>query len=133
MDEQLAKTIGATTRAARKALGVTQAEAAERVGISSEFYARIERGKTLPSVDTLVKMAQKLQVTADGLLGLADVPLRPTSPDRPAENKTVRHLARRLKNASPSTLRLINSLLREIETAKATRRRTRRKSTSRIS
>ena len=65
MDENLAKKIGVAARASRTALGLTQADAAERVGITSEFYARIERGQTLPSVPTLAAIADALGVSAD--------------------------------------------------------------------
>lgn len=70
MDDHLAKTIGSAARSARLARGLTQEDAADIVGVSLEFYARIERGKTLPSVPTLLRLAAALGVSADVLLGL---------------------------------------------------------------
>lgn len=69
MDKQLAKSIGAAARRARKALELTQEDAAERIGVSVEFYARIERGNSLPSVPTFVRIANSLGVSADTLIG----------------------------------------------------------------
>lgn len=66
---ELKSLIGPRMRAARKVLGITQEDAAETIGISAEFYARMERGHALPSVGTLAKMAAALQVTVDHLFG----------------------------------------------------------------
>lgn len=67
---ELQRHLGGCIRAARKALGLTQAQAAARVHVSAEFYARIERGRALPSVETLAMMVDGLGVSADRLLGL---------------------------------------------------------------
>lgn len=124
MDKDLAETIGAAARAARTALKLTQEDAAERVGISAEFYARIERGNALPSVPTLARISTALGVSADTLLGRAVIrqqeamakeePARwsaPSSSDAPE----IRRLLRRLRNASPATLRLVTLLVKELE------------------
>lgn len=66
--QELAKQIGKRAREARDALQLTQAEVAERVGIATEVYGRLERGKMMPSVGTLVHLVRVLGVTADQLL-----------------------------------------------------------------
>lgn len=117
MDAELAKAIGAAARVARTRLGLSQADAAERAGISSEFYARIERGGTLPSTPTLVAMADALQVSADVLLGRRRGPIRrPTrqAADEP-ESREFRRLLRRARKANPKTLRLLNLVAGAIE------------------
>jgi len=53
---------------------VSQEVVLDLAEVSVEFYARIERGKTLPSVPTLLRLATALRVSADVLLGLARVP-----------------------------------------------------------
>jgi transcriptional regulator with XRE-family HTH domain len=117
MDDHLAKTIGSAARSARLARGLTQEDAADAVGVSLEFYARIERGKTLPSVPTLLRIAVALHVSADILLGLDRLPeagragLR--SSDPPAA--TARKLLRRILRARPSTVRIVTLLLREVD------------------
>ena len=44
-----------SARAARTALGLSQADVAEKLGLSLEFVGRIERGVALPSVPTLFR------------------------------------------------------------------------------
>lgn len=124
MDKDLAESIGAAARAARNALKLTQEDAAERIGISAEFYARIERGNALPSVPTLARISTVLGVSADTLLGRAavreaqqSVQQQPSrwSATSPADAPEIRRLARRLRKATPATLRLVSLLIKELE------------------
>lgn len=110
MQTHLATTIGERTRSARKKLGLTQADAAEKIGISTEFYARIERGGTMPSVPTLVEIATALETSADELLGLSRGEVRAgvhREPRARPESVEMRRLFRRLRGAPPGTLRLM--------------------------
>ena len=66
----LALAIGKQARAARTFLNLTQEQAAERIGVSTDFYARMERGKALPSLVTFYRMTQALQIDANSLLEL---------------------------------------------------------------
>ena len=54
-------------RRARKAAGMTQADLAEKLGISTSFLGHIERGTRKASLDTLVKMANEMGVSLDSL------------------------------------------------------------------
>ena len=65
--------MGSRARRVRLARGFIQEEVAERVGVSAEFYARIERGHALPSVRTFCRLVAILDVSADSLLGLEDL------------------------------------------------------------
>jgi transcriptional regulator with XRE-family HTH domain len=117
MDDKLAKTIGDAARVARHTRKLTQEDAADAVGVSSEFYARIERGRTLPSVPTLVRLAGALHVSADVLLGidrLSEAARARLVPDSSA-TPLARKLLRRLLRANPSAMRLVSLLLRELE------------------
>ncbi len=49
-------------------MGFSQAELAERVSVSTEFVSRMERGKTLPSLETFVRLRDVLGCSADDLL-----------------------------------------------------------------
>jgi len=115
MDDVLAKKIGGAARAARTRLGWSQVDAAEQAGISSEFYARIERGRTLPATPTLLAMANALGVSADVLLGRSTAPRR--SPAAPPDlgSPEFRRLLRRLRAARPKTLRLLSRIAAAIE------------------
>lgn len=125
MDKELAKSIGAAAREARRALELTQEDAAERIGVSAEFYARIERGNALPSVPTFARIAAALGISADALLGLRQVDDEPerdvdsqpawASASPPSDSPEIRRLVRRLRKASPATLRLVTMLVKELE------------------
>jgi transcriptional regulator with XRE-family HTH domain len=55
-----------TTR--RRALGLTQAQVAERLSLDTETVSRFERGKHLPSLTTLERLAGLLLTTVGELL-----------------------------------------------------------------
>jgi transcriptional regulator with XRE-family HTH domain len=60
--------IGHRVRGARKALGLKQQELADEVEVTPQHISRIELGQAAPSVQTLLKLGQRLGVTADYLL-----------------------------------------------------------------
>ncbi|WP_309896975.1 helix-turn-helix transcriptional regulator [Archangium sp.] len=70
MDEKLQRLLGDAARAARLRLGLTQAEVAQKVGLGSSVYGRIERGMMMPSVPTLRRMCVALELASDVLLSL---------------------------------------------------------------
>ncbi|WP_233104095.1 helix-turn-helix transcriptional regulator [Haliangium ochraceum] len=117
--------MGRTMRRARTAQGLTQERAAERIGVSVEFYARIERGNAHPSVPTLYRIASAFEVSADALIGLdqaaaaAPVSLADLHPDDPPP---VRRAMSRLREAPPTTRRLVEMLLKECERREGARR-----------
>ena len=122
MDQGLAQSIGKAARAARGSLKLTQEDAAERIGVSVEFYSRIERGTALPSLTTFVRMAVVLNVRADVMIGLEKAGNEQVlSPEllstEQEERPEIRRLLRRLRRASPGTLRIITTLLKEMERA----------------
>lgn len=55
-------------QARRKMLKLTQAALAERLGVDTETLSRFERGKHLPSLTTLDRLATILETTASELL-----------------------------------------------------------------
>ena len=124
MDKALAESIGRAARKARRSLKLTQEDTAERIGVSAEFYARIERGHALPSVPTLVRICAALGVRPDILLNQSIVVAgdgigadtkseleAPVSADAPE----IRRVIRRLRKASPDALRLVTMVLKEVE------------------
>ncbi len=117
MDTVLAHKIGSAARIARARLGLSQADAAERAGISGEFYARIERGGTLPSAPTLVALADALEVPTDVLVGRTGA--RPSAKvarevASAQDSPEVRRLLRRVRRAAPRVVRLLNLLAAEL-------------------
>lgn len=61
-------TVGNNLYSARKARGYTQAELAEKAGLSDRTYADIERGSVNMRVDTLIKICKALHITPDDIL-----------------------------------------------------------------
>jgi transcriptional regulator with XRE-family HTH domain len=109
MDSKLAADLGTVARAARTRAGLTQADVAERVGVASEVYGRLERGHMLPSVVTLRKLCLTLNVTADELLALRAPGHRASEQTETyGEPPEVRLLMRRLKHLDHKRLRLVS-------------------------
>ncbi len=62
------KSLGENIRKYRKAKGYTLEQLAELLDVSTTFIGQIERAKGIPSLETLVKIANTLEVSADTLL-----------------------------------------------------------------
>lgn len=60
---------------ARLNKGLSQKEVAEKVGVAKSTYSLYESGNREPNVNTIKKIADTLEVSADLLLGIDDVPL----------------------------------------------------------
>lgn len=62
------KDIGKRIRAARDKREQTQEEVAKASGITTSYYARIERGEENPSLDVLRKIAATLKIKSSEIL-----------------------------------------------------------------
>ncbi|MBR4040627.1 MAG: helix-turn-helix transcriptional regulator [Clostridia bacterium] len=60
--------IGKHVRAYRRERHMTQEILAERTGISKQFLSSLERGKGIPSVQTLMSLCNALELTPNDLL-----------------------------------------------------------------
>ena len=60
--------IGNKILAFRKAMGLTQAEVAEKAGLADRTYADIERGNVNMRIETLLKICDALGITPDAVL-----------------------------------------------------------------
>ncbi len=67
--------IGNNLLQARKRLGLTQAQVAEKAGLSDRTYADIERGSTNMRTETLLHICQALQITPDSIFTENKLPL----------------------------------------------------------
>lgn len=68
IEHTLQSIIGGNVAKYRESAGLTQAQLAERVGISTAFISRMERGQKMMKVHTLYVIAQALNVSCDALL-----------------------------------------------------------------
>lgn len=62
------KKLGERIREERRRLNITQAQLAEAVDISNTYMGAIERGERSLTLDTLVRLVNRLGVTVDYLL-----------------------------------------------------------------
>jgi transcriptional regulator with XRE-family HTH domain len=120
MAKKLANRLGDAARAARQRLRLTQEDVAERIGIVTEVYGRLERGNMLPSLPTFRKMCSVLMLSADEALGLKkkeqeeeevdeeeEEPGQGKSP-REEEPAEMRRLIRRARQLDRNSLRVLS-------------------------
>ena len=60
--------IGENIKKYRKIKGFTQAELSEKIDVVPQYFNKIENGKSLPSLDTLIKICNELDISADELI-----------------------------------------------------------------
>lgn len=69
MDNEI---IGARIRELRKINGMSQADVAGKLYISNKVISSAEKGRTRPSLNTLIRIADLFSVSLDWLLGRTD-------------------------------------------------------------
>jgi transcriptional regulator with XRE-family HTH domain len=107
---KLAKALGDAAREARQRAGLTQADVAERIGVATEVYGRLERGLLMPSVPTLRRLCLALHLAADKLLALssANPPLWADTPPPRQEGIHMRRLLRHVRRLTPQQIRALS-------------------------
>jgi len=63
-----AKKLGQNIKKYRKEAGLTQDKAAELSGLSVNYFRQLELGNKTPRLETFIKIAEALHVSADRLL-----------------------------------------------------------------
>ena len=58
--------------AARREIGLTQKELAEKVGVSAQAVSKWERGVSCPDISILDELAGALKLSLNSLLGVED-------------------------------------------------------------
>jgi transcriptional regulator with XRE-family HTH domain len=96
---------------------LTQAEVADGIRIATEVYGRMERGRMLPSVPTLLRMCITLRCRPDELMGFSPEPSPQAGPYRAGklpegleDSPDVRRLLRHLKRLDPRKLKLLTEV-----------------------
>ena len=90
------KTIGRNIRQARAKSGMTQEQAAEKLGISQLHFGRLERGERPASLEQIARIAHALQVTTFSLLHgcvVEEQILKPAGEDAQAFTAALTHMA----------------------------------------
>ena len=99
--------IGKRIRTCREQKGWTQQAFAEKVGISIAYTGMIERGEKIPKLETFIRIANVLEVSADLLL--ADVIKAQPFSDTSARAEAVNSLS---KESRERIYDVIDTLLR---------------------
>jgi transcriptional regulator with XRE-family HTH domain len=103
--------LAAVVRDARKRAELTQADVADRVGVVTEVFGRLERGYLLPSVPTLRKLCRALRVDANAILGLdaEKAPLLKEPEPEADDPPELRRLVRTLRRMDAAQLAVVSS------------------------
>lgn len=76
MKSTLPARFGIVVRRHRQARGWSQEAFADRAGLSRSFSGDVERGQAIPSLDTLLKIAEALGLAPSAMLAEAERPPR---------------------------------------------------------
>ncbi len=107
-----ADTLGGRISLAREATGLSEAEAAQRLGVLARSWTSWERDRDVPRANRLANMAGILGVSLSWLLsGEGDGPADPA--DAPSANDAAQELMRELRQASRDVVAL-NRRMNEI-------------------
>ena len=99
MVEDISKRI----RELRKSMRLTQSQFAELVSLSEDSIGKIERGISVPTVDTLTKIAEGLNIPLSELLG-------EISKREKKQNQVLESFVKYLKTKSYKDIKLIHEL-----------------------
>lgn len=101
-----ARRFGARLRKLRRERGMTQEELAERSGYHPTHVANIERGRNLPSLEAVFRLARALGVPPADLVGTGDA-------GAPQDEEAMRNEAKELlQRCEPEQLAVLVQLLR---------------------
>lgn len=73
MNNDFYKLLGENIKRYRKVKGLTQQELADKLGISLNFMGKIEVAFSKPSLDTLIKIAEGLNISVSDLCRFDDI------------------------------------------------------------
>ena len=97
--------LGARIKELRKAKGLSQEELSEKVGIDSKHLSRIEVGKSYPSLDTLERIANALNIEIKDLFEFMHLSRNRDLTD---------NISKLLKEADEDKLRLSLKIIRAV-------------------
>ncbi|MBM7115720.1 helix-turn-helix domain-containing protein [Archangium primigenium] len=104
MPTPLQQHLATVAKDSRLRLGLTQTQMARRTGLAAGVYGRIERARMMPSVPTLLRLCDALQLDANTLLGFQSKQpppwLAPTS-QAEADTPGVRRFLRTIRTLRP--------------------------------
>ena len=110
--------IGATIRSLRLQRGLSQGDIEKRTGLLRCYLSRVENGHTVPSLETLSKIAQSLEIPLAQFFSEtpaeSELPMQKISDD---ELRFLTQLRRYSSNLSESDKKLLLAMAKKIATA----------------
>jgi transcriptional regulator with XRE-family HTH domain len=107
--------VGKTIRSLREAKGLSQGDIERRSGLLRSYISRVEGGYTAPSLATLDKFAEALDVKAYQILLNHGGKAQPLAlPSRPALSRSATRLVRTYEDLSPGNRRLLVSIASQL-------------------
>ncbi len=110
--------IGQTIRGFRLQRGLSQGDIEKRTGLLRCYLSRVENGHTVPSLDTLTKIAQALEVPLAQFfsenMAQREFPLQKVSDD---ELRFLTQIRRYSSNLNDSDKKLLLAMVRKFATA----------------
>lgn len=103
------KLIGKRIAEIRRERGFTQAQLAEGIGVANETISRLERGVSLPSLNTIEKISHALSVPLRDLFDFAYIPKK-ASPSEKELSKVVALL----KARKAEEIKLAHTILQDL-------------------
>lgn len=100
----MARDISKRIRELRKAIKLTQSQFAEIVNLSEDSIGKIERSVSVPTIDTLTKIADGLKITLSELLG------ETRQHKAKSQNQIIEDFVKYLKTKSTDDVRLIHEV-----------------------
>lgn len=107
---QIAKLLGGRIRTLRKKMMLKQSQFAQMVGMSRDAIGLIERGKKLPRLESLYKIASNLNISLSKLLDFESAVVSKKKPSK----DFLSSLNLYLKTKSPQEVKLVHDIIKNI-------------------
>lgn len=106
MSKELKLKLGGRIARYRREAGLSQEKLAEKVGIRPETVSRLERGHSLPSIETVAQIARALSVELHELVNFG--------PPKRGSNAAIEDLVTELVNRPASHVKLVHSVAKAV-------------------
>jgi len=107
--EERPNAMGRRIREARSKLGLTQEQLGERANLHYSYIGQVERGAKVPSLRTLKRIAEALNVDLETLLEDR------AGYELPTEDLLIRELVAIVKSSPPEEIRFFINLIRMVQ------------------
>jgi transcriptional regulator with XRE-family HTH domain len=105
--EELYKSIGKRIRETRQKTGMTIEQLATEIDMDWSFIGGIERGRNIPSIETLFKIANALRIPLSYLFKIGKPVIK-------EQNAKINRLLKLLKNKKPADIDLTIDIIEKI-------------------